>query len=861
MTLAFCVSIVSFATHTKAQTGRILHSVSTLNQVPPQLGREFWFSPVPISSDPSRTYTLYVTATKKTTVQIAVPGTSVKQLTLLAYKTATYSIPSYTDTSAKAIHVWDTAADLCCNLVSHSTGSGDGMYIPPTIGWGSDYVVAAYNAFYRNSSSGDFPCEFNIVSDLDNTLVTITPTAANRGPKDGSGNYTVAHAKNIPFTVMVNAGDVVQFKTMPATDSINFDFTGTVVSASASIGVAAGSQQPGIPMSFDAPDHVCEMMAPVRTWGTTYFSAPFVLPGLKARSTFLMIGTVPNQTISRMDSTGTYNLVTTLAKPYDHAWTSKVEAPSRWESSDPFWIVQYINSSTYAGASNTSGDPAELILEASALWLDTVVFQTPGLTGYTEYVNLIVNSSAVNSTTIDSRQISTYPSLTVDPSHSMYRITGLTGGTHIVTSSSPVGVTCYGYGTGESFAMTGFMPTATFGSLDGTPPIVRPSGLCFEDRIDIVDSGISGSALDYIRLDTLWNMTYGRDGNWVDGGGLSGGYYTMHVKDSTREAYMQASAFDFAGNRATIVSTFEPRLATIRPVSQDFGYVDVASSTPIVRFDTLRNIGTTPFPFTILRLYGGDTSGFSIVSPDTSPLAPGETRTFQVMLIPKLAKLYWAGIQFGDTCILQSAVMRATGSTGDFHLTNFDFGTVQVGNAVESPSSGTLGVKAVNTSDAALVTIDSIWADSSAFLVENTISSQNPLVLQHGETTYLNVRYTPSLCSFQLSGIHARSREAGRKDAVLSGTGACADVAIDYSVLEPARLLELDGGRFLRASIPSSWSSPVHLEIEDILGHRVLSMTVDSMTKIDASTLPRGVYFYRLSSNAAKSEGKVVIGE
>ena len=844
-----------------AQNGRIVHTTSTQDNVPPQLGREFWFSPVPTGSDATRTYTLYITATKKTTVQIAVPGATLKQLALLAYKTSQYSIPAYSDTSLTAIHVWDTSADLCCTLMSHAPSSGDGMYILPTIAWGSDYAVAAYNAFWRNATSGDFPSEFNIVADQANTGITITPTADVRGPKNSSGVYTIAHAKNVPFSIVMNAGDALQFKTMPATDSVNFDFTGTVIHATAPVGVAAGSQKPSIPMSFDSADHVCEMMLPIRTWGTRYYSAPFSLPGLKTRSTFLLIGTQMKQNITQTDSSGASNIAATLTNPYDHAWVQYVDRASKWESTDPFYIVQYINSSAFAGATNTLGDPGEMTLEPADGWIDTVVFQTPGLAGYTDYVNLFVNVSAASSTLIDNQPITTYQKINLDGTIAIYRITGLSQGTHVVKSSSPVGVNLYGYGVSESYAMTGYSPTATFQSPDFVPPTANPSGLCFEDRIDMVDSGIVGSAIDYIRLDTLWNMRYDRSGTWVDGGELPKGYYTMHIIDSTREAYMQTSVFDYAGNRTTIVSTFEPRLATIRPVTQDFGDVDAATTTPIIRFDTIKNIGTTPFPFTILRLYGGDTAGFSIVNPDMSPLAPGESRIIQVMLVPKLAKLFWAGILFGDTCISSSAVMRATGTTGAFTLSGYDFGKVQVGSSVVSPGTGTLAIKAVNTTDAALVTIDSVWSDSSEFVFEDGISPTNPLLLQHGTTAYLKVKFTPTECAPITSNIHARSLEAGRKDAILIGTGTCADVETDNIVAETSKLIAVDGGRFIRASIPASWVGSVHLDIEDLIGHRILSQTVDASMNVDVRGLSRGVYYYRLSTSAASQSGKVILGE
>src|SRR5207237_10923822 len=108
------------------------------------------------------------------------------------------------------------------------------------------------------------------------------------------------HPKGQPFVEILNRGQAIQYQTTCTQNTEDYDFTGTVIDANNPVGVVGGSTCPNIPMENPYCDHVSDMMAPVRTWAQTYYTAPFypAAPG-KQWSSFCVISSKPHQTIYR----------------------------------------------------------------------------------------------------------------------------------------------------------------------------------------------------------------------------------------------------------------------------------------------------------------------------------------------------------------------------------------------------------------------------------------------------------------------------------------------------------------------------------------------------------------------------------
>jgi hypothetical protein len=95
-------------------------------------------------------------------------------------------------------------------------------------------------------------------------------------------------------------------------------------------------------------------------------------------------------------------------------------------------------------------------------------------------------------------------------------------------------------------------------------------------------------------------------------------------------------------------------------------------------------------------------------------------------------------------------------------------------------------------------------------------------------------------------------------------TESCAAVSVSnasYPSLN-ATIIPTNEGRSLQIILPSSTAAPVNFQLSNMLGESVLRSTLSAGTQnVDASTLPRGVYFYRLTSDQATQSGKIILGE
>ncbi len=670
---------IPVAAQSSSQNNTIVHSFTNDHHSSPQLGRDLWFTMIKNYDDQAgKYYNLYVTSPNNTIAYVSLTGGSSKALTIQAGTVATFNIPLAWEMKTsgivenKAIHVWSNDADISAYLMSHNPYTSDGMFIIPTIGWGLQYVVAAYNALYEGFGTYvyDFPSEMAIVANQNNTICAITPSCdLRREDTPHSCKTCVAHPKGITFYDTLQKGQSIQYYSIQAQDAEHYDVTGTIIHANKPVGVVGGSMCPNIPMGYPYCDHVCEMIPPVRTWSSTYYTAPFypASPG-KEWSTYLFIGSKANQVINRYDKTNGQRQFCMLGGQYSYYFADSINTACRWSSTDPFLLVQYVNSSTFPDGMNGQGDPAEVVINGVGQFTKNVVFQTPVSIGnqspYTNYVNLIVSNPAIQSTTFDGRSVQNWTCYQIDNSYSIYRVPNVKPGTHTVLSDSGVGVYIYGYGYDESYAWAGALGTATFQSQDLAPPGFGSNDSALAARISLSDTTNSpDGVLNYIRLDAASNMTYSLDPNWQDGAGANKSFYNEHVIDNAKPGLLQVSVFDQAGNMTQILSKYDPQRATITAPFQDFG--GVAG----VRYDTLTNTGTGTYTITELRLLHGDsTTGFTLDSAVMAPLSVGEKRLIKISFHPVQEQRTFDTIVFGDGFLNQQA--RVTGTSASDGITD-----------------------------------------------------------------------------------------------------------------------------------------------------------------------------------------------
>lgn len=676
-------------------TGHIVHNIVKQTQVPPELGRDYWFAPIQNYLDePGKYYRLYITSPNNTTAFVESQGVT-KAVPVPSYGIGTFNCPLEWEMKSscivenKGIHVYDPTDDICVYLMSHNPYTSDGARLIPTTGWGTDYVVVAYEALFEGFGSYvfDFPSELSITADQDNTEVTVTPSQNCRlSTQYPNGSTTIGALQGKPFQFTLNQGQSLQMQTTAATDADNFDLTGTIVHANVGVDIMAGSCCPNIPPDFPYCDEICDQVPPIRAWAETYYTTNSIQPvgePTHDENLYCMVSSVPGQTIYRYSPTQGTIVEGTLGPKYDHLY-SEEEGPNKWYSDQPFLLFEYLNSSTYPDGVNGYGDPADCPITPLENYTKDVVFETPSSQGsqapYDNYANVIVNVADQNNVLFDGKKITNYTREQIDGNYEIFIVPHIVPAAHTVTSDSGCGVYIYGYGYDESYMWSGGFGNGTFHSPDTIPPNEVITGQCYQANIHLTDSGylpgstpqnpLLQSGLNEIRLDSDVNMAYLPDlyPNWIDGSPstMDTSGYSMFVVDETKPAILKVDIFDAAGNETTITSTYVPQVATIVKPLQDFGVV-ITGQAAVCKYDTLINTGAVPFNFSTLKLEYGN-RGFTLDSVPESPLPVGKEELVKICFYPVQQTEATDTIIFGDSCITQQVAVIGSGGAPDFYV-------------------------------------------------------------------------------------------------------------------------------------------------------------------------------------------------
>ena len=485
-----------------AQNSLIHTTVVKTKNLPPAEGRDFWFS---FMSNywgvnlGGKYMKIYITSATNCTAFVECEGNTTN-VPITALNISTFTVPEFWENESsgvienKAVHVWSNTADLTVYDMSRNNATTDGSYIIPTIGWGTDYVVAAYGSLFEGGGTYvyDLPSEMVVTANQDNTQVVITPSCDCRQctsgttAVDGNSGIVIYPAGN-PAIFQLNRGQDVEMMPVRASDPDNFDMTGTIVHANQPVGVSGGSVCPNIPADFAYCDHVEDMMPPIRTWAETYYATNYEQPPGQPGKDFaryLIISSQPGQTIYRHDCATGDHTECQIPNQYGIYW-DELELGQKFWSDAPFLLVSYLNSATYPDGVNGNGDPAETIINPREQFTKEVVFETPSGTEFTNYANIIYNIADAKNTLFDGKGILGLPSTCVDDTFAIVNIEKISPGVHRMTSDSGAGVYIYGYGFDESYAWAGSFGTGTFHSPDTIPPLVDTQGQCFDQFIHV----------------------------------------------------------------------------------------------------------------------------------------------------------------------------------------------------------------------------------------------------------------------------------------------------------------------------------------------------------------------------------------
>ncbi len=874
---------------------------SAIVRRPPDLpfstGNDFWLA-LPSNywgeNQGSKSISIYITSPGSCTATIEYDGVRYP-LPVSAYRVSTFKVPQSLEmessgvVESKGIHIYSSDAvdaSLSVCFLSSNTNSSDGSYLLPTTKWGTDYMVAGYESLFEGGY--DFPSECTIVASMDSTHVSITPTCDCRQCETGSSNgnaqaSVVAFPAGKKFTLTLNRGQSLQLMPILPTSDSGFDLTGTLVHADQPIGLISGSMLPNIPVNFPYANFICEMIPPIGTWGNTYYaSALEAPPGSDHTSArYLFIASKAGQTILRHTCLTNDDTECSIGNQYGIVW-DELSGSQKFFSSDPFLVVGYLNSATYPDQLNGAGNPSEFAISTLADFSKSVTFEIPAsigsITPYTNFVNVICKANDAIHTTFDGKVITGNGASCIDDTFESFAIPGVAPGTHLIESDSGAAVSMYGYGSDASYAWAARGFTPIFHSPDTIAPTVDTSSYCFHAFIHLADSGFLPdgvyvqSGLGEIMVDTLYNMEYVPDAPpFIEGSGADTSGYGMFVLDPSKPAILVVEAYDLAGNYAKITSTYIPNYAEIEPPLHKVGFVPLGSATPAIAYDTIYNVGEVPFTIEELRLLHGD-AGFSIFDSiggplDLSPIAPGMRRLIQIQFLPTVPNFSADTsdtIIFGSSCWTDTAVVIGSGGASDFVVTNQSWPNEPLGNCY--PKSVTIE----NLSGAA-ITIDSAWwADTIHF---KAVSSFPITVPASPGKAKFTIDYCPDSNSVRIpnrtlgSWTSPQVLETGgsnkspRFDSLVGWAAAPSSVS-DGNASKNATIIPENDGHSLEIILPPTIHSQVTFELVNVLGERVVDETIiNNEHVVNASALPRGMYFYKLTSGRWSQSGKVILGE
>ncbi len=792
ISIFLCVLFFSIG-NISAQSPRIKHVIDKVQRDQTSyLGRDLWFTMCQnYESQGGKYYELFVTSPNNTTVNIQVTGGSSSKYPITAGQVLNFFVPLAWEVTTsgvvqqKGIRVWSNNADLTAYLLSRNPATSDGMYIIPTIGWGKEYVVAGYESLYEGYGGFvyDYPSEFSIIANQDNTICTITP---NCDIRMSNGNPDrKAHQQ---FTEILNRGECVQYKVVLASNADDFDVTGSIVTSNNPVGIVGASQCPNIPPEFPYCDHICDMIPPVRTWANTYQTVPFA--HRFGGDTYLVIASKAGQTVYRNNQQYFIS-----SKKYEYYFRPDITDASVWTSDSPFLLAQYINSTTWPelnGPNNNGiGDPAMVVVNAVEQYVPRIIFSTPNITngnGFQNFANVMVNNNVKKTTTFDGQNISSFKGTTQLPipfsNYTAYRIASLSPGKHEIVSDSGVGVYVYGYGNYDSYAWSGSLGIRTFNDPDTIPPVADTSGACFDALVTLTDNHVTppDSKIASVKLDSIYNMAYNPDPNYQEGVATASTFYNMNVIDSSKEAYLKIETHDYAGNRTIVTSSYTPQIATLSPPLNNYGSGNIGVTT--CKYFTLTNTGKTPFKWESIKLLLGN-KGFTIDSGlvPNSPIPVGGNRRLLVCFTPTSPAFQSDTLEMSDGCQKLRAIVIGTGGAPDFGPLGEDFQCQLVGTTT------LLAEASVNNSSKNFITIDSIWVDDPVHFGFTRSATK-------GDPNYLNFdvlpnaqhkvmfSFTPDKVGQYKTTAHFRSTQIGERTAELLGCAVAPHISISRDTIK-----------------------------------------------------------------------------
>jgi hypothetical protein len=336
--------------------------------------------------------------------------------------------------------------------------SNDASLLIPRTTFDIDYYVMSWPTLNRRATLPGLQSYFGyftIVSWMDGTQISVTPTAAVQASATQS---TIAAGATATFTL--NAFDVLQLEASGAGDLTGTHITSPNMQPFGVFGghdaAAFGETTPPDSSHTRGPccaDHLEEMLFPQSTWGKTFAIARSV-QRTNEPDYLRIMAQKPNTSVT-FDPAPSATVAgdCTMLQPGTFC-DVKIQGDTEIAASDPILIGHYLESSIWqntAGAAVGTGDPSMAIaVPAEQYRTDyTVLIPQAYAMNYLSISAALTGAVSVDGNTIT---LSSFPSAT--PMHRVARVPVMAG-QHTIHCPDTCGVLVYGYDSAVSYMFAG----------------------------------------------------------------------------------------------------------------------------------------------------------------------------------------------------------------------------------------------------------------------------------------------------------------------------------------------------------------------------------------------------------------------
>ena len=427
---------------TNATDEQGFYGLRPLDDLPPDdsLGTNFWLA-FYTTSDGFSDLSLYISSQVGATGRVTIPGFAItNNFSVAAGGVTNVSVTNsamiqyyeYNMKGTNGIHVIASQPVAVYALVYQPEAS-TAFTGYPTRMLGTNYCVLAYPG-----PNYQYLSQFAVVATENNTSVTITPSST-ANLLGSTTNLTLQEGQSYQNRSSASGSDV----------------TGTRIESDKPIAVFAGARFAYVPANTEteAANPVVQQQLPVDWWGTNALGLSFA--GRTDGDTY--------RVLAAYNDTVVWTNGVMVATNQASGFTDLIiDGPVEFQGSKPIQVAQFANGTDFDSLPNNYGDPCEMVLPPAGHWLATNVVYTPtGPDSYgnpydftTNYLNIIVVDWATNSTYLDVTNAITNFVAVGTNGYFGARIVVATG-TYTVSSSQPVGVQVYGFGSYDAYGYFG----------------------------------------------------------------------------------------------------------------------------------------------------------------------------------------------------------------------------------------------------------------------------------------------------------------------------------------------------------------------------------------------------------------------